>query len=120
MNVVTLTLVALADWTTQTAVGLPGVAVSAALLVTSILCRSTGATLLLIAGASLLWFCRRTKMTWAMWCILSVAPNYSATCIPNLWTGKGIVPLINATLGSDHAGSLAWRIENKNPFAAPP
>ena len=28
------------------------------------------------------------------------------------------MPLIKATLGSDRAGSLSWRIENENAFAA--
>jgi tetratricopeptide (TPR) repeat protein len=119
MNVVTLTAWWL-WWTGQLKrlFGMPGGAIFAALLITSILCRSTGATVLLIAGASLLWICWRTKTTWAMWCILLVAPIFYAVRIPNLWSGEGLLPLLEASLGSDRAGSLSWRIENENAFTA--
>jgi tetratricopeptide (TPR) repeat protein len=96
----------------------PGGLIFVALLVTSILCRSTGAILLLIAGASLLWFCRRTKTAWVLWCILLVPPIYYAARIPNLWTGENLVALVRTSLDADRAGSLSFRLDNENAFAA--
>lgn len=95
-----------------------GGTVFAALLITTILARSTGATLLLLAGAGVLWFCCRTKTKWAMWCILLVAPIYYSVRIPNLWSGEDAIALIKASIISERSDSLKVRLVNENAFAA--
>ena len=88
------------------------------LFITAILCRSTGATVLLFGGMSLLWICQRTKTNWAMWCVLLLAPIYYGVRIPNLWSGDSIVALVNTTLGGDRQVHSGYRLHFENLFIA--
>ena len=106
-------------WQTKQLVPLPRLSprmTFALMFVTAILCRSIGAIVLLFSGIGLLWFCRRTNRKWAMWCALCLAPLYYSVRIPNLWTGEGVVALVDATVGSSSAGSLNYRLTYEQVF----
>jgi hypothetical protein len=90
----------------------------ALLFITSGLCRSTGATVLLFGGMSMLWICQRTKTKWAMWFVLLLAPLYYGVRIPNIWSGDNLVEVVKTTLGEDRAGSLGYRLHFENLFIA--
>jgi tetratricopeptide (TPR) repeat protein len=119
MNAVTLVAVWL--WHTgqlKRLWGLPGGAIAAMLVITDIICRSTGATLLLVVGLGSLWICWRTKTKWVMWALLSVAPIYYALRITNTWSGHNAVELARVLFGDQRAGSLEFRFINEEFFIA--
>jgi hypothetical protein len=119
MNAVTLVAVWL-WWSGQLkALGrIPGGLVAAMLLITTLICRSTGATLLLVLGLGSLWVCSRTKTKWAMWAMLSIAPVYYTLRITDAWTGRSAVEAVRLVLGDDRAGSLEFRLINEDFFIA--
>ncbi len=119
MNAVTL--VAIWLWATgqlKRLWGLPGSAIAAMLLITAILCRCTGATMLLFAGLGSLWICWRTKTKWVMWALLSVAPIYYGLRITDLWSGRDAVAVARAVFGDGPAWSLEFRLINEDFFIA--
>jgi len=97
---------------------LPGSAITAMLLITTILCRSTGATLLLLLGLGSLWICWRTKTKWVMWALLSIAPIYYGLRITDTWSGSNAVEVARFLFGEERAGSLEFRFLNEDFFIA--
>lgn len=97
---------------------IPGGAIAATLLITAILCRSTGASVLLFLGLGSLWICWRTKTKWAMWALLSVMPIYYALRITDTWSGHNVVELARTLFGEDRAGSIEFRLVNEELFIA--
>jgi tetratricopeptide (TPR) repeat protein len=88
------------------------------LAIMSLLCRTTGASFLLLAGLFSLWYCCRTKSKWVMWGLMFIAPLYYAVRIPDLWSGQQAVNVIRMLGGEDRAWSLQFRLENENLFIA--
>jgi hypothetical protein len=80
-----------------------------ALLITTVLCRSTGAVLLLVAGLFGLWFCTRFRTKSLLYLLLLVAPVYYALRIPSVWTGENVVNFIDQNFSSERAQSLKFR-----------
>jgi hypothetical protein len=115
------TLVAWWLWRTRqlkTLGGLPGGAIVAALLFTTIACRVTGAIVLLLIGMAVLWICWRRKKTWAVWALLLVAPAYYCVRMTNLWSGSQAVELARAVVGDARADSLDFRLGNEELLIA--
>jgi len=119
MNAVTLVAVWL--WRTgqfKQLWGLPAGAITAMLIVTSFLCRCTGATILLLLGLGSLWICWRSKTKWVLWALLFVAPVYYALRITDTWSGQSAVELVRSLFGEERAGSLWFRFMNEDLFIA--
>jgi len=119
MNAVTLVAVYL--WRTgqfKRLWRLPAGAITALLVITTILCKSTGATVLLLLGLGSLWICWRTKTKWVMWALVSVAPIYYALRFTDTWSGNNAVELARSLFGDDRAGSLEFRLLNEDLFIA--
>jgi tetratricopeptide (TPR) repeat protein len=98
--------------------GVPGGAIFAGLLVTTILCRATSAMVLCLAGFCALWVCWRTKTKWVMWGLLFTAPIYCAVRIGDLWSGSHAVSLARRFLNEDRAHSLEYRLVNEDLLIA--
>lgn len=98
--------------------GLPGGGVFAALLLTTIACRTTGATVLLLAGMAVLWTCRRANKKWAVWALLLVAPAYYSVRVTHLWSGSQAVELARTVVGDARADSLEFRLNNEELLIA--
>lgn len=84
---------------------------------TTIMCRSTGALLLMLSGLSTLWLCTRFNAKFFMWALLLVAPVYYTVRIPNYWTGKEFTDLIGPVLGEERVASFEYRLRNENLLA---
>jgi tetratricopeptide (TPR) repeat protein len=97
---------------------LPGGAVFAALLLTTIACRATGATALLLAGVGALWICWHGKKKWAVWVLLLVAPAYYCVRTTHLWSGSQAVDLARAVVGDTRADSFEFRLSNEELLIA--
>jgi tetratricopeptide (TPR) repeat protein len=98
--------------------GIGGGVVCATLLVTTVACRATGATALLLAGMSALWICHRTKTKRAMWALLLAAPLYCFVRISDLWSGANAVELVRMITNDDRAHSLEFRFVNEDLLIA--
>jgi tetratricopeptide (TPR) repeat protein len=119
MNAVTL----VAWWLWRTGqlskvVGVPGGTVFGTLLVTALVGRSTGAIILFFAGLGSLWFCWRKQTKRLLWALLCVAPIYYSVRIPDLWSGRHAVALIESTIGQERADSLRFRLETEELLIA--
>jgi tetratricopeptide (TPR) repeat protein len=84
------------------------------LLVTTVLCRSTGALSLLVAGIATLWICTRLNSKVLMCVLLLSAPIYYAVRIPNLWRAEELVKLVSTYLSAERAQSFEFRLQNED------
>jgi tetratricopeptide (TPR) repeat protein len=98
--------------------GIGGRLVCAVLLVTTVACRSTGATVLLFAGMSALWICHRTKTKWAIGALLLAAPLYGFVRINDLWSGANAVEMARIFTNEERAHSLEYRLVNEDLLIA--
>jgi tetratricopeptide (TPR) repeat protein len=89
--------------------GLPFGWLVAILLVTTVLCRSTGAMLLLGLGMVVLWASTRFHTRILVWGLALFGPIYAGIRIPNLWSGQQAVDLAKALIDPDRAQSLGYR-----------
>ena len=95
-----------------------GGAIVAALLITSIACKTTGATLLIFTGMAALWICWRTKTKWVLWGLLFIAPIYYAVRISDAWSGRQAVELSRLLINEARAQSLEFRLDNEDLLIA--
>ena len=81
------------------------------LLVTTVLCKSTGAIALLVVGIAILWITKRTKRSWAVWLLIAIPP-----CLHHL---ERVQPLVGPGGGADLRGD--WRarsVPNRSNIAS--
>ena len=90
----------------------------AALVITSIACKTTGATILFFSGTAALWICWRTKTKWLLWGLLFAAPLYYTVRISNAWSGHLAVELVRSAIDADRAHSLEFRLDNEDLLIA--
>lgn len=88
------------------------------LIVTTILCRSTGAILLLVGGMFTLWFSNRLQTRLLLAALLLVGPVYAGLRITQLWSGQQVVDLVNTYLGPERSGSLSYRFAAEKQLIA--
>ena len=89
-----------------------------ALLVTTILCKSTGALCLLVLAVFTLWLARWTKRTWPIWLMLAIPPTYCVTRALDLWSGQQAVDVADSAFGGDRAQSLEYRFMMEKTLAS--
>ena len=114
------TLVCLQLWASKTVEQIRGVSIgklSIALLVTTVLCRSSGALVEMLVGLVALWTCLMFKKSWPVWLLLLIPPMYTTTRAFNVWSGQEAVDLATMTLGADRGQSLEFRLTNENMLA---
>jgi tetratricopeptide (TPR) repeat protein len=98
--------------------GIRGGMICAVVLFTTIACRATGATALLLAAMAALWISHRTGRKWAMWALLLAAPFYCFVRVNNLWSGASAVDLVRTITNEDRAHSLEYRLVNEDLLIA--
>ena len=79
------------------------------LLITAVLCRSTGALSLLLAGVLVLWLSVRFRTRLVLAALLLIGPVYVGVRTTNLWSGQEAVDLVGEMLSKDRAHSIAYR-----------
>ena len=79
----------------------------------ALMCRATGALVLLMSGIGMLWLARQSRSAWPIWVLLLLAPTYMTTRALGLWTGSSLVAISAATVGTDRAESLDYRLRNE-------
>jgi tetratricopeptide (TPR) repeat protein len=84
------------------------------ILVTTVLCKSTGAIALLVVGLVTLGITRWTKRSLAIWLLLAIPPVYTLSRGLNLWSGREAVELSRSLAGEERAQSLEYRLVMEN------
>jgi tetratricopeptide (TPR) repeat protein len=87
------------------------------IIVTTVLCKSTGAIALLVVGVVALWITRRIKWSLLIWLLLAVPPAYTISRGFNLWSGREAVEVSLALAGNERAQSLDYRLGMENMLA---
>jgi tetratricopeptide (TPR) repeat protein len=88
------------------------------LFATTILCRSSGALLLLVFGMLILYLSARWRTPWLLAGLLLAGPLYVAVRVPNLWSGDQAVDFATAVFGPERSGSLKHRFNCERLLAA--
>lgn len=85
--------------------------------VTTLLCKSAGALVLLAAGLFVLLIVRRFHVRWPIILLGLVAPLYILTRVSGLWSGEGIVEAAKS-VSPERAGSFATRLMQEDMLSA--
>jgi tetratricopeptide (TPR) repeat protein len=84
------------------------------LTITTVLCKSTGALVLLAAGVAFFLAIKWTQSRIPVLILIAVAPLYLTTRATGSWSGAEIVNLTRATAGADREQSIQFRLDNEN------
>ncbi|MCA9148048.1 MAG: hypothetical protein KDA92_02050 [Planctomycetales bacterium] len=84
-----------------------------ALLLTTLLCKSTGALMLLIFGAGVLIAARMIRHPWPLYVAVMIPLCYVTVRTANLNDGSQVVQLSKAAFGAERAHSLDFRFQNE-------
>lgn len=91
----------------------PMAAIAFVLTVVAVLCRSTGATGLLLIGLMTLGACRLMKTTLPMLVLIALPFFYVGVRVMTPWQGEVVVPTLTSLVGEGRAKSLQYRIDNE-------
>ncbi len=92
--------------------GMPVLLFLPVLLGTTILCKSTGALILLVAGLGFLFVNRWTKSAALVLLIVAIPPLYVTARAKNLWSGEQLVTAATM-IDAERAESLQGRFDNE-------
>ncbi|MGE3316217.1 MAG: O-antigen ligase domain-containing protein [Planctomycetaceae bacterium] len=87
-------------------------------IITTILCRSSGAILLMFGGTALLFICRWLRSPIPLLIVVLIPLAYSWARATNMWDGQEAVTLAGEILEPQRAQSLDFRFDNENQLAA--
>ncbi len=85
-----------------------------ALVVVTILCKSTGASVLLMGGLGLLWAIRYTRFVYLYLLLCAIPIAYPIIRTGGMWDGSQAVAWAKNAVGEDRAKSLRFRFKNEN------
>lgn len=97
--------------------GVPSVIVMLAIGGTAVLCKSTGALVLLIAVLGMMFVVRRLRMPALVYAAVLAAPIYMTTRVNDWWDVSQVIDLA-MMVDEERATSLEGRIENESLIAA--
>jgi tetratricopeptide (TPR) repeat protein len=88
------------------------------LIGTTILCKSTGALVLLLVGLVISWLIWKMKWRWLLWILVLVPPMYEGLRVTNLMSRRSIVETAEVLFNEYRVQSLDFRLENEDLLAA--
>ena len=89
-----------------------------ALVVTAVLCKSTGAILLLGLGLAGLFAVPVLRTKWVIWALVISGPLYMAVRAGGVWDGMSLVDWTRSLSDEERAGSLLTRVTNENSLSS--
>lgn len=101
----------------KSVMGIPMFVLVPTLLVTTLLCKSTGGLLFLAAGIGILYSILWTRTPIFLLIVLSVAPAYMYIRASRIWDGASAVVAADKFFGPERAQSLGVRIHAENVLA---
>lgn len=87
------------------------------LLVTVILCKSTGALGLLLMGLAVLHATHLIRTALPMYALLLLPVLYVLTRGAGLWDGQNLIEAVSRIASPERTGSLSYRLDNENILA---
>lgn len=93
--------------------GIPLVVFALVLLVTAVLCKSSGATLLMLAGLATLVFIRTTRLSFPAWILLAIPGLYMFARTIGGWDAS-IVTDLAKSISPRALQSVQFRLDNEN------
>jgi hypothetical protein len=94
--------------------GMPVAPLVATLLITTILCKSVNALILLFLGVAVLYFTRWFRIRIFIYALIAIAPLYLFGRINGLMDGKSLVSISNDLVGKERSESLKFRLDNED------
>lgn len=85
----------------------------AALLVTLVLLKSSGALGLFIIGMAALYLSNKWKTTLIIWLLLCIPPTYMVTRSTGIWSGENVSNFVAEKFSEKRAQSLQFRFDNE-------
>ncbi|MFA6241705.1 MAG: hypothetical protein WC655_12305 [Candidatus Hydrogenedentales bacterium] len=98
--------------------GIPVLPMAGVLLLTALLCKSTGAIAILLIGLAALAVVFYLRANVALPAIAFVSVAYILLRATGLWSGVQLIDYADAIVGEERAASLETRIRNENLLAA--
>lgn len=95
-----------------------GAAVATVLVVTTLLCRSSGSLALGVAGFLVLASARLLRGPWLVWVLVTAAPLYVMTRSSGTWDGQEVVEFSRKHFDEDRAASFEFRLQNEDMLVA--
>lgn len=95
-------------------IGVPMSMWAGVLIVVVVLCKSAGATAVLVFGLGAAVAARVVGTRLAAVCIVILPFAYAGVRTAGLWSGSEMVDLARAIAGEERAGSLGFRLKNEN------
>lgn len=92
--------------------------VLAVLMVTTVLCKATGALLLLTMGIGLYFTTKWTRSYLPALALVLLTPTYMAVRATGVWSGKDATTLVRTLISERRAESLQTRIDNEDLLSA--
>jgi O-antigen ligase len=92
---------------------LPTVLLLAGLLAVTLLCKNLGATVLLFAGATVLYLSQRWRSGLALGLLVFLPPSYALVRGTGAWSANEVVEVVSL-LHAGRAQSFEFRLENEN------
>lgn len=92
----------------------PPVLAVIAVVLTFFLCKSMGATLLMVAGLVAIVLTTRTRRTVFLFVLMLYPSFYMVTRGTGLWDAENMLAFVRARTSEERSGSLSFRIENEN------
>lgn len=84
------------------------------LAVTTVLCKSLGALLLLAAGVGVLLLVRTAGTTLPILALTVIPPTYMAVRVTGSWASDGAVAMVSDLTSAERAESFAFRLRNED------
>jgi hypothetical protein len=82
------------------------------LVAVAVLCKSTGAAVLMVIGVGTLWFTAKMKMSFAIRALIALPVGYMVLRTVGGWDG-GLLVEMARLLSDERAGSLYWRLDSE-------
>lgn len=79
----------------------------------TILCKGTGAIMLLLVGLSILWASRVLNRSWLVWALVLLPFVYAGVRTTGVWSGKQATDLAETLFDGDRAFSIQTRFDNE-------
>ncbi len=84
------------------------------LLIITLLCRSSGATILLLASLGALFSSRWLRTPVLVLCLVLAAPAFMFARATGFWSGRELIDISRLVIGDRPADSLEWRMDNED------
>lgn len=98
----------------RTLLSIPIVWLAMALVITTLLCKSFGALLLLAIGLTGLFLTRWLRISLPVLSLILAAPCYMIVRSLGIWSGEPVPAIVEEYVSVTHAGSLQMRLDNED------